>query len=128
MRGRSIRTIDAGLVSAGPLTLATLVTGVDTGGFSARLQFAGTDTAMAYVAVYGASATTPLTAQLTVTDSAGTSLGDLPTQILDAPDGSHVIIGGLRLYSLAAGDYQMKMLISVDGKVVGQTSHTFRRK
>ena len=120
--------LNVGLVSAGPLTLATLLPGVDNGGFSGRLQFAGTETAMAYVAVYGASATTPLGVQLTVTDSTGTSLGDLPTQILDAPDGSRVIIGGLRLYSLAAGDYQMKMVISLDGKVVGQTSHTFRRK
>ena len=120
--------INVGLVSAGPLTLATLVPGVEGGGFSGRLQFAGTDTAMAYVAVYGASATTPLTAELTVTDSTGTNLGALPTQILDAPDGSRVIIGGLRLASMAAGDYQMKMVVSVDGKVVGQTSHTFRRK
>jgi hypothetical protein len=120
--------IDVGLVSAGPLTLATLVPGVQDGGFSGRLQFAGADTAMAYVAVYGASATTPLTAQLMIIDSTGTNLGASPTQILDAPDGSRVIIGGLRLASLAAGDYQMKMVISLDGQVVGQTSHTFRRK
>jgi hypothetical protein len=120
--------IDVGLVSAGPLTLATLVPGVQEGGFLGRLQFASTDTAIAYVAVYGASATTPLTAQLTVTDSTGTDLGSSPTQILDAPDGSRVIIGGLRLTSLAPGDYQMKMVVSVDGQAVGQSSHTFRRK
>jgi len=83
---------------------------------------------MAYVPVYGASATMPLTAELTITDSTGADLGALPTKILDAPDGSRVIIGGLRLASMAAGDYQMKMVVSVDGKVVGQTAHTFRRK
>ena len=52
----------------------------------------------------------------------------MPTQILDAPDGSRVIIGGLRLASMAPGDYQMKMMVSLDGKVVGQSAHTFRRK
>ena len=120
--------IDVRLVSAGPLTLATLVPGVQGTGFSGRLQFAGTDTAMAYVAVYGAPATAALTAQLTVTDSTGANLGTLPTQILNAPDGSHVIIGGTRLAAMPAGDYEMKMAVSLDGKVVGETSHTFRRK
>lgn len=122
------QNVTVGLVSAGPLTLSTLVPGVESGGFSARLQFAGSETAMAYTAVYGASAATKFTAELTVVDAAGTNLGALPTQILDAPDGSQVIIGGLRLYSLAAGDYEMRMAISVDGKVVGQTSRSFRRK
>ena len=120
--------VDVRLVSAGPLTLATLVPGVQGTGFSGRLQFAGTDTAMAYVAVYGAPATAALTAQLTVTDSTGANLGTLPTQILNAPDGSHVIIGGTRLGAMPAGDYEMKMAVSLDGKVVGETSHTFRRK
>ena len=49
--------IDVGLVSAGPLTLAHARARRPGGGFSGRLQFAGTDTAMAYVAVYGAPAT-----------------------------------------------------------------------
>ena len=129
-RGR-VGTVDqdvnVGLIAAGPLKLATLVPGVDEGGFSGRLVFAGADTAMAYVAVYGASPA-PLTADLVITDSAGTNLGSLPTKILDAPDGSRVIIGGLRLASMAPGDYEMRMLVSVDGKVVGETSHTFRRR
>jgi len=115
-------------VSAGSLKLATLVPGVQEGGFSGRLLFSGTDTAMAYVSVYGAPAAAPLTAQLTVTDSTGADLGTLPTQLLNAPDGSRVIIGGMRLASMAAGDYQMKMVVSLDGQVVGQTSHTLRRK
>jgi hypothetical protein len=122
--------VDVALVPAGPLTLATLVPGVQAkdDGFPGRLQFAGAETAMAYVAVYGASAATKLSAELTVVDAAGTNLGALPTQILEAPDGSHVIMGGLRLYSLAAGDYEMKMVVSVDGKAVGQTAHSFRRR
>jgi hypothetical protein len=122
--------VDVALAPAGPLTLATLVPGVQAqdGNFPGRLQFAGTETAMAYVAVYGATAATKLSAELTVVDATGTNLGALPTQILEAPDGSRVIMGGLRLYSLAAGDYEMKMVVSVDGKPVGQTAHTFRRK
>jgi hypothetical protein len=39
-----------------------------------------------------------------------------------------VIIGGTRLAAMPAGDYEMKMAVSLDGKVVGETSHTFRRK
>ena len=83
-------------MSAGSLKLATLVPGVQEGGFSGRLLFSGTDTAMAYVSVYGAPAAAPLTAQLTVTDSTGADLGTLPTQLLNAPDGSRVIIGGMQ--------------------------------
>jgi hypothetical protein len=30
--------------------------------------------------------------------------------------------------AMPAGDYEMKMAVSLDGKVVGETSHTFRRK
>ena len=101
--------------------------GVDEGGFSGRLAFAGTDTAMAFVVVYGTSSS-PLTAELIITDSTGTNLGSLPAKILDAPDGSRVIIGGLRLASMAAGDYEMKMIVSLGGQVVGATSHTFQRK
>ena len=70
-RGRA-GTIDqdvqVGLVAAGPLKLATLVPGVEEGGFSGRLLFAGGDTAMAYVAVYGPSAPLRVTE---VTDSTG---------------------------------------------------------
>jgi hypothetical protein len=29
---------------------------------------------------------------------------------------------------MPAGDYEMKMVVSLGGQVVGQTSHTFRRK
>lgn len=122
------QSINVGLVAARPLALATLVPGVQEGGFSGRLTFAGADTAMAYVSVYGAPATPPLTAQLSVTDSTGTDLGSLPTQIFDAPDGSRVIIGGMRLAAMPAGDYEMKMVVSLGGQVVGQTAHTFRRK
>ena len=120
--------VDVALVSAGPVKLSTLVPGIQENGFSGRLQFAGSDTAMAYLAVYDAPATAKLSAQLTIVDAAGTTLGELPTQILDAPDGSHVIIGGLRLASMKPGDYEMKMLIALDGNVVGQAAHTFRRK
>ena len=119
--------VNVGLIAAGPLKLATLVPGIDEGGFSGRLVFASADTAMAYVVVYGASPA-PLTAELVITDSAGVNLGSLPTKILDAPDGSRVIIGGLRLASMAAGDYEMKMIVSLGGQVVGATSHTFHRK
>ena len=122
------QAVDVALVPAGPLSIATLVPGVQEGGFSGRLTFAGTDTLMAYVPVFGASATAALTAELTVTDATGADLGSLPTQILNAPDGSRVIIGGMRLASMPAGDYEMKMVLSLDGKVVGQTAHTFRRK
>jgi hypothetical protein len=121
--------VDVGLVSAGALKLGSLVPGVQEGTFSARLAFSGADTAMAYVPLYGTPAPgAPLQAVMEITDSTGTKLGVAPTQILDAPDGSHVIIGGLRLASLAAGDYQMKILVALNGLVVGQTSHTFRRK
>jgi hypothetical protein len=65
---------------------------------------------------------------LTVTDATGTVLGTLPTQLLNAPDGSHVIIGGMRLAAMPPGDYQMKVVVNVDGKPVGETAHTFRRK
>jgi hypothetical protein len=121
-------SLDVGLVPATPLKLGTLVPGVQDGTFSGRLMFYGTDTAMAYVPVYGAPATASLEAVLEITDSSGTKLGVAATQILNAPDGSRVIVGGLRLASLAAGDYQMKILVALDGQVVGQTSRTFRRK
>ncbi len=128
-RGRA-GTVDqdvvVGLVPAGPLKLGTLVPGVQEAGFSGRLLFTGEDTAMAYVSVYGPAA--PLGAQLEFTDATGRSLGVIPAQILDAPDGSRVLIGAVRLASMVPGDYEMKMVVSLAGKVVGQTSATFRRK
>ena len=120
--------IDVGLIPAGPLKLATLVPGVQEGGFSARLVFNAADTAMAYVGVLGAPSAAALTGRLEILDSTGTSLGMTPTQVLDAPDGSRVIIGGLRLASMAPGDYQMSMVVILDGSIVGRTSHTFRRR
>jgi hypothetical protein len=83
---------------------------------------------MAYVPVYGATAATALEAVMEITDSKGATLGVAPTQILDGPDGSRIIISGLRLASVPAGDYQMKVIVALDGKVVGQTAHSFRRR
>ena len=120
--------IEVGLTAAGPLRLGSLVPGVESPRFEGRLMFGAADTAMAYVPVYGAPAATPLEAVLEITDSKGAKLGVAPTQVLDAPDGSRVIIGGLRLASVPAGDYQMKIIVALDGKVVGQTAHSFRRR
>ena len=121
-------TIEVGLTAAGPLQLGSLVPGVRDGQFVGRLMFGAADTAMAYVPVYGAPAGTPLDAVMEITDSKGAKLGVAPTQILDAPDGSRVIVSGLRLASVPAGDYQMKVIVALDGKVVGQTARSFRRR
>jgi hypothetical protein len=120
--------IDVGLTKAGPLQLGSLVPGVQDGQFAGRLMFGAADTAMAYVPVYGASATAPLEAVMEITDSKGGKLGVAPAKILDAPDGSRIIVSGLRLASVPAGDYQMKVIVALDGKVVGQTAHSFRRR
>jgi hypothetical protein len=122
--------LDASLAKADPLQLGSMILGVaDGGSFAGRLQFASEPAAIGYVEVYGVPATAQLSAQLEIADSpTGPALATAPTKILgDTPDGRRVILGGVSILQLPPGDVLFRMVVSLDGKPVGQVTRTLHK-
>lgn len=122
--------INVSLTRADPLQLGTLVLGVsDAGSFAGRLSFSTESAAISYLEVYGAAVTGQLSAVVEIAESeTGPSLADGSTKVLgDGADGHRVILGGIPITQLRAGDYVVRMVVSLDGKPVGRVVRTLRK-
>ena len=125
--------INAELPAAGPLKLSTMLLGVSgQTGFAPRLQFAPGDTMVVGVLeVYGVPSGANVTSQFEVADSeTGPALpGAVAAGNMDKgpTDDSRRIYGGFGIEPLQAGDYILRVKVSVDGKEVGTATRTFRK-
>jgi hypothetical protein len=121
--------VDASLITAGALKFGSLILGVADGAFAGRLQFTTEPAAIGYLEVYGLPAGGQLSAQMEFAQSpTGPALATAPTRILgDSADGKRVIIGGVSIAQLPPGDIVCRMVVSLDGKPVGQAVQTLHK-
>lgn len=121
--------IDVSLTKAAALQMGSLILGVaDGGSFAGRLKFSSEPAAIGYLEVYGAPAAAQLTGQLEIAATpTGPALATAATKVLDGGEGRKVILGGVSILELPASDVLLRMVVSLDGKPVGQVIRTLRK-
>ena len=121
----------AALQDAAPVKLGGMMLGVSSEkGFAPRLQFTRTDTMAVGVAeVYGVPKGANVTVQFEIADSdAGQPRGAAAGNVQNGPtEDARVVFGGFGIETLEAGDYVMRAIVSIDGKVAGTATRTLRK-
>jgi hypothetical protein len=123
--------IDAALQDAPPVKFGGMMLGL-TGdkGFVPKLQFGSADKMAVGVAeVYGVAKGTSLTVQFEMAEAAAAQpLGSASGNVQNGPgDDTRTVIGGFEIGTLQPGDYVMRAIVSIDGKVAGTISRTLRK-
>jgi VWFA-related protein len=120
--------VAAELLPAGGLTMSALVLGLSRGGFRPMLTFGAEPAALAYLELYGATATPPtVTVELSLSED-GPALLAMPAAVADTKDESRrFVTAALPIGSLPAGDYVVRAIVSVDGKQA-RTYRTLRKQ
>jgi hypothetical protein len=122
--------LEAQLTTAAPITMSALTIGVADNGFKPRIQFGPADQgALGYLELYGApkDATVTVALELAPSETApamGTTGGTI--QASNTEDMLKAV-GGFAIGTLAPGDYVMRMIVSVNGKVVGTAMRTMSK-
>ena len=99
-------------------------------GFAPRLQFSRADTMAVGVAeVYGVPKGANVTVQFEIADSdAAQPRGAAAGNVQNGPtEDARVVFGGFGIETLEAGDYVMRAIVSIDGKVAGAATRTLRK-
>jgi VWFA-related protein len=131
-RGAVDYEFSAALAAASPLQLGTLMAGIaDRGNFRPRLQFdaATTTAATGYVEIYGTPPTaTPLSATLELAISPDApALASTAVNVLMSSDADRrVATGDIAINAVTPGDYVLRVVVRIDGRVVGQAARTIR--
>jgi hypothetical protein len=116
---------------ADPLKLSSLLLGTQQqgGGFAPRLQFTDEPIAIGYLEIYGVPKGGKVTVELDVAETAeGSSLATAQTSVNPGKtDDMRIAFGGFSIASLSPGDYQMRAVVSLDGKPVGKVVRTLRK-
>jgi len=123
--------IVAALQEAPPLKFGGMMLGVtNERGFTPKLQFSRTDTMAVGVAeVYGVPKGANVTVQFEIAESAaaqprGAAAGSLQN---GATEDTRIVVGGFGIETLEPGDYVMRAIVSIDGKVAGTVMRTLRK-
>ena len=123
--------LNAEIPRADPLKLSALVLGTQQqgGGFAPRLEFKGEPVAIGMVEIYGVPKGGTVTVDLDVASAAnGTALASAQTTVSPGrSDDMRIAFGGFSIATLEPGDYQMRAVISLDGKPVGKVVRTLRK-
>ena len=121
----------AALQDAAPVKLGGMMLGVSSDkGFAPRLQFSRADTMAVGVAeVYGVPKGANVTVQFEIADSdAGQPRGAAAGNVQNGPtEDARVVFGGFGIETLEPGDYVMRAIVSIDGKVAGTATRTLRK-
>lgn len=130
-RGAVDYEFTAGLTTADPLQLGTLMAGIaERGSFKPRLQFdvATYASATGYIEIYGATPTGALTATLELAVAANAQpLASAALNVLGTADADRkVATGDIPISTVTPGDYVLRAVVKLDGKAVGQTVRTIR--
>jgi len=117
---------------ADPLKVSALVLGTQQQGtgFAPRLEFSGADAvAIGLLEIYGVPKSSTVTVDLEVAPSLnGTPLANAQTTVSQGTvEDTRIAFGGFSIASLAPGDYQMRAVITLDGKPVGRVVRTLRK-
>ena len=123
--------LNAEIPRADPLKLSALVLGTQQpgGGFAPRLDFTGEPVAIGMVEIYGVPKGGAVTVELDVAASAnGAPLANAPTTVTPGrTEDMRIAFGGFSIATLEPGDYQMRAVVSLDGKPVGKVVRTLRK-
>jgi hypothetical protein len=116
---------------ADPLKLSTLVLGTQAqgGGFAPRLEFGHEPVAIGLLEIYGVSKTGAVTVDLDIVQTAeGAPLAKAETTVgPGSAEDMRIAFGGFSIASLPPGDYQIRAIVSLDGKPVGKVVRTLRK-
>ena len=125
--GTTDSDVEVQLTDAGPLKLGGLVMGTDQK--SPKLLFKGTDQqVIGFLPIYGVTKDMKISAVYEVRESAtGAPLGTTDGNVIEMPGDARMLWGGFGLTPLAAGDYQMRVVVTVDGKEAGVVTRTLRK-
>jgi hypothetical protein len=121
----------AEVARADPLRLSALVLGTQQqgGGFAPRLEFGAEPVAIGLVEIYNVPKGGTVSVELDVVQSAdGTPIATAPTTV--SPGGTEdmrIAFGGFSIATLSPGDYQMRAIVTLDGKPVGKVVRTLRK-
>lgn len=122
--------IDARLARADPLTMSAMVFGTTAGGsFSPRLQFSDEASFVAYFELYGVPKATEVSVRFELAAvKDGPALGIVDGRLqLGASEGTWQVSGGIGLGQVPAGDYELRAVVSLDGKTAGRVTRTLRK-
>jgi hypothetical protein len=123
--------LNAEIPRADPLKLSALVLGTqqEGGGFAPRLEFKGEPIAIGMVEIYGVPKGGAVTVELDVASAAdGTALASAQTTVSPGrSEDMRIAFGGFSIATLEPGDYQMRAVVSLDGKPVGKVVRTLRK-
>ncbi|HEX6973565.1 MAG TPA: hypothetical protein VF147_04150 [Vicinamibacterales bacterium] len=123
--------LDAQLVPAGTMTMSGLTIGLADNGFKPRLLFAPQDQgALGYLEVYGVPKGASVTGLIELAPSEqAPPIATTPATVQNASsEDMRIVVGGFSIGGLAPGDYVMRMVISVDGKVAGTAMRTMSKE
>lgn len=118
------------LPRADPLTLSTLVLGTQQGGgFAQRLVFSDEPVAVGLLEIYGVPKTGAVSVDLDIVQTIdGAPLAAAQTTVGPGnAEDMRIAFGGFSITSLPPGDYQMRAIVSLDGKPVGKVVRTLRK-
>jgi hypothetical protein len=117
------------LAAAGILKMSGLVLGVPVGnGFSPSLMFENETSAVAYLEIYGAAKTAPLSVTMELADAeASKPLVSGNATVAAGEEGFRTAFGLLPIGDLPAGDYLIRARVHLDGKPVGQVTRTLHK-
>lgn len=122
--------LKAEIVRADPLMISALALGVaQSVSFAPRLQFGSDPQAIGYLEVYGVPKSGALATTLELAESdtdaamatATTTIGATTTEDVK------IVFGGFAIEALPPGDYQVRAVVSLDGKPVGRVTRTLRK-
>ncbi|PYR74324.1 MAG: hypothetical protein DMF86_18625 [Acidobacteria bacterium] len=128
--GSADYTLTAEVVRADPLKLSALALGVaQNGSFSPRLQFGSDPQAIGYLEVYGVpkSGALSTTLELAESDTEPAMATATTTTASTTVEDVKIVFGGFAIEALPPGDYQVRAVVSLDGKPVGRVTRTLRK-
>lgn len=123
--------LNAEIPRADPLKLSALVLGTQPqgGGFAPRLEFKAEPVAIGMVEIYGVPKGGTVTVDLDVAAAAdGAAIASAQTTVSPGrSEDMRIAFGGFSIATLEPGDYQMRAVVSLDGKPVGKVVRTLRK-
>jgi hypothetical protein len=100
------------------------------GAFAPKLQFGGADqAAVGVLEIYGVPKGTAVVVRLELADSEqGAPLANATTNVGQGPgEDGRTAFGGFAIGGLQPGDYQLRAIVTIDGKEVGRATQTLRK-
>jgi hypothetical protein len=116
---------------ADPLKLSTLLVGTQAqgSGFAPRLEFSTEPVAIGLLQIYGVPKGGAVTLDLDIVQTPdGAPLAKAETTVSPgSAEDMRIAYGGFAISGLAPGDYQLRAIVSLDGKPVGKVVRTLRK-